>query len=119
MDEGLPIGYPLVEKGVPVLAEDGTQVGTVHHVVAAPDEDIFHGLVIAVPGSGLRFVLAEHVASLHERGVDLSIGAEQVEELPQPGGDAPVYVEDPTETKWEHLARRLAFKRDRDWREKR
>jgi uncharacterized protein YrrD len=46
MDEGLPIAYELLEKNVPVLASGGEQVGTVHHVVAAPEKDIFHGLVI-------------------------------------------------------------------------
>ena len=47
VDEGLPIAYQVLDKGVPVLASDGEQVGTVHHVVAAPQQDIFHGLVIA------------------------------------------------------------------------
>jgi hypothetical protein len=119
VDEGLPIAYTVVEKGVPVLAADGTEVGTVHHVVAAPEEDIFHGVVIVAAGHGLRFVEAERVASLHEHGVDLAIAPEEVGELPEPGGGAPVYVEDPSETKWEHLARRLSFRRDRDWRERR
>ena len=32
-----------------MLASDGEQVGTVHHVVAAPEKDIFHGLVITTP----------------------------------------------------------------------
>ncbi len=50
VDEGLPIAYRVLEKGVPVLASDGTQVGTVHHVVAAPEKDIFHGIVFTGPG---------------------------------------------------------------------
>ena len=61
VDEGLPIAYEVLEKGVPVLASDGEQVGTVHHVVAAPEKDIFHGLVIATPGHGRRFVEAADV----------------------------------------------------------
>ncbi len=108
MDEGLPIAYEVLEKGVPVLTSDGTQVGTVHHVVAAPQQDIFHGLVIAVPGSGRRFVEAADVASLHEHGVDLRIDSEAAASLPEPGGGAPVYDEDPGEMKgwhhWIHLA---------------
>ena len=58
MDEGLPIAYQVLDEGVPVLASDGEQVGTVHHVLAAPEKDIFHGLVITTPGHGLRFVEA-------------------------------------------------------------
>jgi hypothetical protein len=114
MDEGLPIAYEVLDKGVPVLASDGQQVGTVHHVVAAPQQDIFHGLVIAT-ADGRRFVEAADVASLHERGVDLRIDSAAARDLPQPGGGAPVYGEDPaTMDKWSHWARRLTLRKD--WR---
>lgn len=108
MDEGLPIAYEVLEKNVPVLASDGRQVGTVGHVVVAPEKDIFHGLVIAMPDHGQRFVQAEDVAALHEHGVDLRIDSAAAEELPEPGGGAGVYDEDPGEMKgwhhWVHVA---------------
>jgi len=107
MDEGLPIAYEVLEKGIPVLASDGGQVGTVHHVVAAPEEDIFHGLVIATE-HGRRFVQAADVTSLHEHGVDLRIDSAAAQSLPEPGGGAPVFDEDPGEMKgwhhWVHVA---------------
>jgi hypothetical protein len=112
MDEGLPIAYPLLDKGVPVLSSDGEEIGTVHHVVSAPEQDIFHGLVVSTKRLGLRFVPAEDIASLHEHGVDLRISAVEVAELPVPGGAAPVYQEDPLESKWEHWARRLTGRKD-------
>ena len=115
MDEGQPIAYPVLEKGVAVLSRDGEEVGTVHHVVAAPEQDIFHGLVINSPRLGKRFVPAEDVASLHERGVDLRIDATAVAELPVPGGAAPEFREDPAESKWEHWSRRLTLRKD--WKE--
>ena len=103
VDEGLPIAYQVLDKGVPVLASDGAQVGTVHHVVAAPEQDIFHGLVIEVNARGRRFVEAADVASLHERGVDLRIDSAAVQSLPEPGGGAGVYEEDPGAMKsWHH-----------------
>ena len=114
MDEGLPVAYPLLEKGVPVISSDGEEIATVHHVVAAPDQDIFHGLVISSPRLGRRFLPAEDIASLHERGVDLRIGAGAVAELPVPGGAAPEYREDPDESRWDHWARRLTGRKD--WR---
>ena len=77
MDEGLPIAYEVLERGVLVYASDGEQVGTVDHVVAAPEEDIFHGIVFR-SGRGPLFVPADDVASLHERGVDLRIDAAAV-----------------------------------------
>ena len=113
MDEGLPIAYQVLEKGVPVLSCEGEQVGTVHHVVAAVEQDIFHGLVIASPGHGRRFVAADEVASLHEHGVDLRIDSTAVAALPEPGGGAPVYDEDPASmNNWSHWAHRLSGRSD-------
>jgi hypothetical protein len=103
VDEGLPIAYGVLERGVPVLASDGAQVGTVDHVVAAPEKDIFHGIVIATGHHGRRFVEAADIAALHERGVDLRIDAAAVQSLSEPGGAAPVFSEDPREMKgWHH-----------------
>ncbi len=113
MDEGQPIAYRVLEGGIPVLASDGVEVGTVHHVVAAPEKDIFHGIVIATKRHDRRFVEAADVASLHERGVDLRIDSAAVQTLPQPGGGAPVYDEDPaTQTKWSHLMRKYTGRKD-------
>lgn len=94
-DEGLPIAYEVLESGVPVYASGGEPVGTVAHVVAAPEEDIFHGIVLNGE-QGPRFVPADQVASLHERGVDLRIDRAAVAALPQPEGGAPAWrVEEP------------------------
>ena len=96
MDEGSPIAYEVLDPGVPVYASDGQMVGTVDHVVAAPQEDIFHGIVIRA-GGGRKFVAGDDVASLHERGVDLRIGASAVDALPEPHGGSPsLEVKDPT-----------------------
>jgi hypothetical protein len=113
VDEGLPIAYALLDQGVPVLASDGEQVGTVHHVVAAPEKDIFHGLVITASAGGRRFVEAADVASIHERGVDLKIDCAAAQGLPEPGGAAPVYDEDPAAlSTWSHWAHRLSGRMD-------
>lgn len=87
-DEGLPVAYGVLDKGVIVYASDGEQVGAVDHVVAAPELDIFHGIVMRT-GLGQRFVAADQVASLHERGVDLRIEAAAVPSLPTPHGWSP------------------------------
>src|SRR6476620_8348631 len=87
MDEGLPIAYAVLDEDVPVYASGGEQVGTVDHVVSAPEEDIFHGIVIRTD-SGQRFVAADQVGSIHERGVDLVIDAAAAASLPDPHGGA-------------------------------
>ena len=81
------------------------QLGTVDHVVAAPEEDIFHGVVISA-AQGRRFVPADQVASLHERGVDLAIDAADAAALPAPEGSAPAWrVHEPgvKPSRWSHL----------------
>ncbi|MGD0198212.1 MAG: hypothetical protein ABSC56_09955 [Solirubrobacteraceae bacterium] len=90
MDEGFPIAYEVLERDVPVYASGGELVGTVDHVVAAPEKDIFHGIVLKTTG-GQRFVGAEQVDSLHEHGVDLRIDETQAQELPSPHGGTRVY----------------------------
>ncbi len=90
IDEGLPIAYEVLESGVPVYASGGEQVGTVAHVVAAFEQDIFHGIVLNSE-HGQHFVAADQVASLHERGVDLRIDAAAASALPSPEGGSPAW----------------------------
>jgi hypothetical protein len=114
MDEGLPIAYELLEKGVPVYASGGEQVGTVDHVVAAEAEDIFHGVVMRT-SAGQRFIPAEDVASLHEHGCDLRIDVAAVEALEAPHGAAPAWrVHEPgvKPSRWRELIDRVEL-RDR------
>ena len=111
VDEGLPIAYEVLERGVVVFASGREQVGTVHHVVAASEKDIFHGLVIEASDGGRHFVEAAYVESLHERGVDLRIEEAAVMQLPAPGGAAPSFGEDPGEAMgWHHWVRRLTLR---------
>jgi hypothetical protein len=121
MDEGLPIAYEVLEDGVAVYASGGEQVGTVDHVIAAPEEDIFHGIVIRAEG-GRRFVAADQIGSLHERGVDLRIDAATVASLSEPHGGAPAYRDrDPgvKASRWTHLVDLVSGKdsRERNWTE--
>jgi hypothetical protein len=118
MDEGLPIAYKVLEPGIPVIASDGDVVGTVDHVVAAESEDIFHGIVMAYAGAQ-RFIAADQIASLHERGVDLRIDAAEAALLPAPHGGAPTFrVHEPgvKPSAWDHLLDRMGpshgFKRN-------
>ena len=115
MDEGLPISYQLLHAGVPVYGSDGERVGTVGSVLAAPEEDIFHGLLIYDGDHDLRFVEPSAIASLHERGVDLGIDSAAARELPPPEHDAPVFDEDPGEmSTWDHWVHKLT-RRGMDW----
>ncbi len=105
MDEGLPIAYEVLERNVPVYASGGEVIGSVDHVVAAFDQDIFHGVVIK-SAHGRRFVAADQIASLHEHGVDLDIDAVAAAALPEPHGGAPQWRDNEPGVKpseWKHL----------------
>jgi hypothetical protein len=113
VDEGQPIAYEMLDAGVPVLASGGEQVGTVGAVLQAPEEDIFHGLLINTPGHGLRFVEASAIASIHEHGVDLRIDSAAAAELPPPEHAAPVFDEDPArQQRWRHWVHVLTGRGD-------
>ena len=121
VDEGLPIAYQVLDEGVPVYASDGEQVGTVDHVVSAPSEHIFHGIVMSA-GGGRRFVAADQVASLREHGVDLRIDTAAAAALPEPHGGAAAWRDrDPgvKPSRWTHILDLMsgADPRRRDWTE--
>jgi hypothetical protein len=82
-DLGAPTSYLALSTGVPVLTSDGRQIGTVAHVLAMPEEDIFDGVVIRTD-RGPRFADADVVGQIHERGVTLRVDAAQAEQLPEP-----------------------------------
>ena len=113
VDEGLPIAYEMLDAGVPVIASDGERVGTVGAVLSAPEEDIFHGLLINTSGHGVRFLEAADIASIHEHGVDLRIDSAAAQALPAPEHEAPVYDEDPAEQQtWRHWVHRVTGRSD-------
>jgi uncharacterized protein YrrD len=84
-DLGAPLSYLVLKKGVPVYSKDGEQLGRVVRVLAAPEANMFDGIIFdtkAGPG-GHRFVDAPEVGQIFERGVVLKIGAAEVESLPK------------------------------------
>ena len=89
-DLGAPISYLVLERGVSVFSSDGEQLGKVVRVQRDIATHIFDGIVFA-PRAGLtgrRFVDAPEVAEIYERGVVLSIDAEEAATLPSPRGVA-------------------------------
>jgi len=85
-DLGDPTSYLELPAGVPVFSADGAEVGTVAHVLADAESDIFDGLVIDTsrgPG-GHRFADAQLIDRLHVRGVVLTVDAAGAAALPEP-----------------------------------
>ena len=85
-DLGEPSSYLSLGKGAEVYTCDSEKVGKVEHVLAVPEDDIFDGIVLdksILPG-GHRFVDAEQVEEIFERGVLLKIDRATADKLPEP-----------------------------------
>ena len=84
MDLGAPSSYMALAEGTEVFASDEESLGTVERVLADPDVDIFDGLVIGSRSAGSRFVRADDVAEVYERGVVLKLDSAAAAALPEP-----------------------------------
>ena len=84
MDHGAPSSWLAAGPGLEVIASDGVAVGTVRHVLAAPEEDIFDGLVIDLASGRHGFVDSEDVDEFFEHAVVLRLDGPECEHLPEP-----------------------------------
>jgi hypothetical protein len=84
-DLGHPVSYLVAKRGIAVFSSDGQKLGRVVEVSAAPEANMFDGIVFDTtkgPG-GHRFVDAPEVSQIYERGVILGIDAEEAGRLPK------------------------------------
>lgn len=100
MDLGDPASYLVLAPGTPVYSSDGEQIGKVAHVLAAEDEDVFDGIVIAEHflGAEPRFADADDVDRIYDHGVVLSLDRAACEQLPKPSANPAVMLDDPAES---------------------
>jgi len=109
MDLGDPISYLVLQEGTPVLSRDGERIGVVEHVLADANADVFDGLVIdgrAGPG-GWRFADAVQVESIYERGVVLTLGENELDQLSEPSENAATMSAGPDDTAPDDLGDKL------------
>jgi len=84
-DLGHPVSYLVAKRGIPVFSSDGEKLGRVVRVLAAPEANMFDGVLFDTsrgPG-GHRFVDAPEVGEIYERGIVLKIDAAEAAELPK------------------------------------
>ena len=84
-DLGHPVSYLVAKGGIPVFSSDGEKLGRVVKVFAAPEANMFDGILFDTtwgPG-GRRFVDAPEVEAIYERGVILKVSAAEVDSLPK------------------------------------
>jgi hypothetical protein len=75
------IGYQVLQRGVPVEAADGTQVGTFDRAIHHAREHMLDGIVMRTD-KGRFFVDAPEIARITNRRVILTIDVAEVAGLP-------------------------------------
>ncbi|MBX5442935.1 MAG: PRC-barrel domain-containing protein [Solirubrobacteraceae bacterium] len=111
-DLGPPTSYLALERGVPVYDAAGERIGEVDHVLADPSVDVFDGLIVDTRPllGGHRFADADQIEALHERGVVLRVGRD---DLHEPSANPPAVRATPDDVDEPGLAERL--RRAWDW----
>jgi len=86
-DLGPPASYLTLEPGTRAYYSDGEELGRVERVLYEADADIFEGIDVA-PGllARSRFVAADEVDEIYERGVVLKFDSSRGESLPDARG---------------------------------
>ncbi len=108
-DLGEPASYLVLEQGAPVYSCDGETVGSVEHVLADEEVDIFDGIVLdtsVLPG-GHRFVDADQVEEVFERGVLLKLDKAATEQLREPEANPAAMEADPIDEPDSKLEQKL------------
>jgi hypothetical protein len=85
-DLGPPVAYLALKEGTPVYDRHGQRIGVVEHVLADEPMDIFHGLIVhttPLPGRHL-FADADQIVEMHEGGVLLAVGREELHDPSEP-----------------------------------
>lgn len=98
-DLGHPVSYLVAKRGIAVFSSDGEKLGRVVKVQAAPEANMFDGIVFdttAGPG-GHRFVDAPEVGEIFENGIVLKIDAAAAAQLPKPDANPGAIKVDPGE----------------------
>jgi hypothetical protein len=82
MGDNDPVSWRDVVYGTPVVGADGTRAGTVREILGSDEEDIFHGVRVAVAHQRDVMLSAEDVAGLTTSAVTSSLPAAEIDALP-------------------------------------
>ena len=104
---GPPVSYLVLAPGLPVYASDLRRVGTLVHVLAAPRQDIFEGLVLTLGEDAFRYADRDDVAEIRERGIVLAVDVTGAENLHRPSENPAVMRASPDDTSQSDLEQRL------------
>ena len=83
MPDTQPIAWRAIVYGTPVLASDGTPVGSVREVLGSDAEDVFHGMRVARPhGHPDVMVASGDVSSITRGAIGIDLTTAEAGALP-------------------------------------
>jgi hypothetical protein len=78
-EDETPVAWTMMPREAPVVAADGTEIGTAERVRGDREEDIFHGIVLKRShDGGLVELPAVHIKKMTERHLITDLGADDV-----------------------------------------
>lgn len=89
MTDEQPIAWTAIAPGTPLRCSDGSAAGRVVDVLGSRDEDVFHGLVVALEGRR-AVILADFVGAMTTGHVETTLTPAEVRALPDDEG-APTF----------------------------
>jgi hypothetical protein len=99
------VAWPAMPYRAPVIAADGSQIGTAESLLGDENEDIFHGIVIKRQADGkLVEIAAKHIERITTKHVITDLSADDVTNLPP-------YQEE----RWFHLGWGGLFRKHPEW----
>jgi hypothetical protein len=98
------IAWQAMPYRAPVVAADGTEIGTAESLLGDEEEDIFHGIAVKAKSGGHLEIPAAHVKKITERGVVTDLDAQGVAAL-----------EPYREEKWFHIGWGGLFRKHPEW----
>jgi hypothetical protein len=79
-----PVAWTYIEPGTPVTGREGVRIGSVEDMLGTEAEGIFHGIALKpATGGPTRMIAADSVTSLTTSGVQVQVGTDEVDGLPE------------------------------------
>ncbi|HYN63540.1 MAG TPA: hypothetical protein VES36_02970 [Candidatus Limnocylindrales bacterium] len=79
-----PVAWTYIEPGTPVTGREGVRIGSVEDMLGTGAEGIFHGIALKPAAGGpARMIAADAVTTLTTSGVQVQVGTDEVDSLPE------------------------------------
>ena len=82
MTDTTQVSWRGIVYGTPVVAADGTKIGTVHEVLGSDQEDIFHGIRLKRQGHPDVMIAASDIGTMSTTSIDTQLSPADVDALP-------------------------------------